>query len=50
MLAATSDSTGSTMTVLHTQLNPRSAEFAANAAAMQAVVDDLLDRRFAVTN
>ena len=29
------------MTVLKTQLNPRSAEFAANAAAMQAVVDDL---------
>ncbi len=29
------------MTVLQTQLNPRSAEFAANAAAMQAVVDDL---------
>jgi 3-methylcrotonyl-CoA carboxylase beta subunit len=41
MLAATSDSTGNTMTVLQTQLNPRSAEFAANAAAMQAVVDDL---------
>ena len=29
------------MTVLQTQLNPRSAEFAANAQAMQAVVDDL---------
>ena len=29
------------MTVLSTQLNPRSAEFAANAQAMQAVVDDL---------
>ena len=29
------------MTVLHTQLNPRSAEFAANAAAMRTVVDDL---------
>jgi 3-methylcrotonyl-CoA carboxylase beta subunit len=29
------------MTVLQSQLNPRSAEFAANAAAMQAVVDDL---------
>jgi len=29
------------MTVLQTQLNPRSAEFVANAAAMQAVVDDL---------
>ena len=41
MLAATSDSTGNTMTVLQTQLNPRSAEFVANAAAMQAVVDDL---------
>jgi 3-methylcrotonyl-CoA carboxylase beta subunit len=41
MLAATSDSTGNTMTVLQTQLNPRSAEFAANAAAMQSVVDDL---------
>ncbi|MBM3386201.1 MAG: methylcrotonoyl-CoA carboxylase [Betaproteobacteria bacterium] len=29
------------MPVLHTQLNPRSAEFAANAKAMQTVVDDL---------
>jgi 3-methylcrotonyl-CoA carboxylase beta subunit len=29
------------MTVLHSQLNPRSADFAANAAAMRAVVDDL---------
>ncbi len=29
------------MPVLQTQLNPRSADFAANAAAMQAVVDDL---------
>ncbi len=29
------------MTVLHTQLNARSADFAANAAAMRAVVDDL---------
>jgi 3-methylcrotonyl-CoA carboxylase beta subunit len=29
------------MTVLHTQLNPRSADFAANAAAMRTVVDDL---------
>ena len=29
------------MTVLQSQLNPRSAEFAANAAAMQSVVDDL---------
>jgi 3-methylcrotonyl-CoA carboxylase beta subunit len=41
MLAATSESTGNTMTVLQTQLNARSAEFAANAAAMQTVVDDL---------
>jgi len=29
------------MTVLHSQLNPRSADFAANAAAMRTVVDDL---------
>ena len=29
------------MSILGTQLNPRSAEFLANAAAMQAVVDDL---------
>ncbi len=29
------------MPVLETQLNPRSADFAANAAAMQAVADDL---------
>jgi 3-methylcrotonyl-CoA carboxylase beta subunit len=29
------------MTVLHSQLNPRSADFAANAAAMRSVVDDL---------
>ena len=29
------------MPVIETQLNPRSAEFAANAAAMQALVDDL---------
>ena len=29
------------MALLHTQLNPRSADFAANAAAMRAVVDDL---------
>ena len=29
------------MTVLHSQLNPRTTEFAANAAAMQRVVDDL---------
>jgi 3-methylcrotonyl-CoA carboxylase beta subunit len=41
MLAAIRDATGSPMTVLQTQLNPRSAEFAANAAAMQSVVDDL---------
>ena len=29
------------MTVLNTQLNPRSADFAANAQAMRALVDDL---------
>jgi 3-methylcrotonyl-CoA carboxylase beta subunit len=29
------------MTVLQTQLNSRSADFVANAKAMQAVVDDL---------
>ena len=29
------------MTVLHSQLNPRSADFAANVTAMRAVVDDL---------
>ena len=29
------------MTVLHTQLNPRSADFVANATAMRTVVDDL---------
>ena len=29
------------MAVLHSQLNPRSAEFAANAGAMQSVVNDL---------
>ncbi len=29
------------MTVLHSQINPRSADFAANAAAMRTVVDDL---------
>jgi 3-methylcrotonyl-CoA carboxylase beta subunit len=29
------------MTVLHSQLNPRSADFAANVAAMRAVVEDL---------
>lgn len=32
------------MPVLSTQLNPRSAEFQANASAMQAVVDDLRTR------
>ena len=29
------------MAILHTQLNPRSAEFAANSAAMLKQVDDL---------
>jgi 3-methylcrotonyl-CoA carboxylase beta subunit len=29
------------MTVLHSQLNPRSADFQANAAAMRGLVDDL---------
>ena len=29
------------MSVLQTQLNPRAAEFLANAAALQAAVDDL---------
>jgi hypothetical protein len=29
------------MTVLHSQLNPRSADFQANAAAMRNLVDDL---------
>jgi 3-methylcrotonyl-CoA carboxylase beta subunit len=29
------------MTVLHSQLNPRSADFTANASAMRTVVDDL---------
>ena len=29
------------MTVLHSQLNPRSADFQHNAAAMRALVDDL---------
>lgn len=29
------------MSVLETQLNPRSADFQANAAAMKALVDDL---------
>jgi AraC-like DNA-binding protein len=32
------------MTVLHSQLNPRSADFQANAAAMRDLVDDLLLR------
>jgi len=32
---------GITMTVLHSQLNPRSADFQHNAAAMRALVDDL---------
>ncbi|WP_353140807.1 carboxyl transferase domain-containing protein [Limnohabitans sp.] len=32
------------MTVLHTQLNPRSADFVANATAMRTVVDDLKAR------
>ncbi|MBQ0131776.1 MAG: methylcrotonoyl-CoA carboxylase, partial [Comamonas sp.] len=32
------------MPVLSTQLNPRSAEFQANASAMQAIVDDLRAR------
>jgi 3-methylcrotonyl-CoA carboxylase beta subunit len=32
------------MTVLETQLNPRSADFAANATAMRALVDDLRAR------
>jgi 3-methylcrotonyl-CoA carboxylase beta subunit len=36
-----SDAKDEDMTVLHTQLNPRSADFAANAAAMRTVVDDL---------
>ena len=31
----------SAMTVLHSQLNPRSADFGANAVAMQSLVDDL---------
>jgi 3-methylcrotonyl-CoA carboxylase beta subunit len=35
------DAFGTTMTVLQTQLNPRSSDFAANAKAMQTVVDDL---------
>jgi len=41
LYALSSDAKDEDMTVLHTQLNPRSAEFAANAAAMRAVVDDL---------
>ena len=32
------------MTILKSQLNPRSADFQANAAAMQAVVDDLHEK------
>ncbi len=36
-----SDAKDESMTVLHTQLNPRSADFTANAAAMRTVVDDL---------
>ena len=32
------------MTVLHSDIDPRSAEFAANAAAMRALVDDLRER------
>ena len=32
------------MSILGTQLNPRSADFLANAAAMQALVDDLRAR------
>src|SRR5574343_1292510 len=32
------------MTILKSQLNPRNADFQANAAAMQALVDDLNDR------
>ena len=32
------------MTVLKTQLNPRSADFQANAAAIQAVVADLHEK------
>jgi 3-methylcrotonyl-CoA carboxylase beta subunit len=41
MLATPRDATGSPMTVLQTQLHVRSAEFAANAAAMRGLVDDL---------
>ncbi|MEK7736211.1 MAG: carboxyl transferase domain-containing protein, partial [Pseudomonadota bacterium] len=36
------------MTILKSQLNPRSAEFKANAAAMRALVDDLRDKTEAV--
>ena len=32
------------MTILKSQLNPRSADFQANAAAMQAVVADLHEK------
>ena len=32
------------MTVLHSDIDPRSAEFAANAAAMRTLVDDLRER------
>jgi 3-methylcrotonyl-CoA carboxylase beta subunit len=32
------------MTVLHSDIDPRSAEFAANAAAMRALADDLRER------
>jgi 3-methylcrotonyl-CoA carboxylase beta subunit len=41
MLVANRDSRGLAMTVLHSQLNPRSADFQHNAAAMRALVDDL---------
>jgi 3-methylcrotonyl-CoA carboxylase beta subunit len=33
--------TGAAMAILETQLNPRSSDFVANAAAMRALVDDL---------
>ncbi|HEV7817188.1 MAG TPA: methylcrotonoyl-CoA carboxylase, partial [Janthinobacterium sp.] len=32
------------MPLIESKLNPRSADFQANAAAMQAVVDDLRDK------
>ena len=32
------------MTVLHSDINPRSDEFRANAEAMRALVDDLRER------